>query len=372
MTLWEIEADGHGLKRLFAQEPFGSNACCGDWSPDGRYYVFSVDQAKQSSLWVVRDRPRVWERNQPVRLAEGPMDFWRAPIFTPDGRNILALGEHLRGESIKFDPKSGSFHPYPGAPSADTIAFSRDGQWMAYTTYPEGILWRSRVDGSDRLQLTTAPNISRFPQWSPDGTQLIYIAASGGNQWKIHKISANGGNSEVVLDDGSSQGVATWSPDGHHIAFGDIVVFGVGQQDGKQIRILDLDTKASTTLPGSEGLWTARWSPDGRYLSALTIDNRKLMLYDFNSGRWTQLANTGINDVVWSRDSRNIYFDSSDQASIYRVSVADKKVTEFATVGGIRRTGFFGTTLSIAPDNNLLLFQNVGGQEVYRLEVSLP
>jgi hypothetical protein len=41
--------------------------------------------------------------------------------------------------------------------SADNVEFSRDGLWVTYVLEPEGPLWRSRADGSDRLQLTHSP-----------------------------------------------------------------------------------------------------------------------------------------------------------------------------------------------------------------------
>ena len=36
---------------------------------------------------------------------------------------------------------------------------SKDGQWIAYDSYPDGVLWRSRVDGSDRLRLAIRATI---------------------------------------------------------------------------------------------------------------------------------------------------------------------------------------------------------------------
>ncbi len=372
MTLWEIRANGQELHPLFPHEAWAKEACCGDWSPDGRYYVFVVEDARQSSLWAVRDMRKWWQADKPIQLAEGPVDFWRAPLVAPDGKHIFALGEHARGELLKYNPKSQEFRPYLGGLSTDTIAFSRDGQWIAYTAYPEGTLWRSRVDGSDRLKLTNQPEVARFPQWSPDGSQIVYIAAEAGKSWKIHKVSSNGGKTETVLPDSTSQGVATWSPDGTRIAFGEIIAFGVDQQRKEQIRILNLKQGTATVIPGSDGLWTARWSPDGRYLSAVTTDNRKLMLYDFHSGQWSELANVGTNDVVWSLDGGTIYFDCPNEPVVYRVDVKSRRLEKYIPLNGLRRTGFFGWSLNIAPDNNPMLLREAGVHEVYSLQVSLP
>ena len=370
-SLWEVDADGRGLHPLLPNEPQGKVACCGDWSPDGRYYIFVVEQARHSSLWAMRERREWWQTAAPMQLADGPVDFWRAPLVAPDGRHIFALGEQSRGELIKYDSGTQHFQPYLDGLSTDTISYSRDGQWMAYTMFPEGTLWRSRVDGSERLRLTEGPGLARFPQWSPDGSQILFLMAGADNVWKVHKISSSGGRSEILVPDASNQGVATWSPDGKRIAFGELVTFGVNAHEG-QIRILDLASRKLSVLPKSSGLWTARWSPDGRFLSAVTADNRKLMLYDFEQETWGELADTGINDVVWSRNVDEIYFDSPTEATVYRVDVKSRQVKPFASLQGIRRTGFFGWNINIAPDNTLMLLREAGIHEVYSLEVRLP
>jgi Tol biopolymer transport system component len=56
-----------------------------------------------------------------------------------------------------------------------------------------------------------------------------------------------------------------WAPDGKRIAYGRNAIAG---EDELSIQILDLDSRRVTTLPGSENLYSPRWSPDGRYLAA--------------------------------------------------------------------------------------------------------
>jgi Tol biopolymer transport system component len=66
-------------------------------------------------------------------------------------------------------------------------------------------LWRSRVDSSERLQLTYAPTQGTLPAWSPDGSQIAYIAAEVGRPWKAFIISSQGGMPHQVLDEGTSE-----------------------------------------------------------------------------------------------------------------------------------------------------------------------
>src|SRR5256886_5070188 len=98
----------------------------------------------------------------------------------------------------------------------------------------------------------------------------------------------------------------TGSPDGLQIVFGDS-----GDPEDYEIRILDLNSHQLSTVPGSKGLFSPRWSPDGHYLAALSGDSQKLMLYDFKTQKWAVWADEGhtVGFPNWSRDSRYVYFD---------------------------------------------------------------
>ena len=70
-----------------------------------------------------------------------------------DGKKLYAVGSQWRSELVRYDDRSGHFVPFLDGISIGDVNFSRDGEWVAYTTYPEGRLWRSRRDGSEKLQL---------------------------------------------------------------------------------------------------------------------------------------------------------------------------------------------------------------------------
>src|SRR5205085_3145849 len=108
--------------------------------------------------------------------------------------------------------------------------------------------------------------------------------------------------------------------------------------------ILNLKMRKASTVPGSEGLWCPRWSPDGRYISALSTDAETLLLFDFGSQRWTELAKAGIGYPSWSRDSKYVYFETVGQdAAFFRARIKDRKLEQIVSLKNVpRAVGTFG------------------------------
>ena len=83
---------------------------------------------------------------------------------------------------------------------------------------------------------------------------------------------------EGVQQDGS------WAPDGRRIAFGRGLPPDPKIRNLLTIQVANLATAQVTTLPGSNGLFSPRWSPDGRHLVALSHDSLRLLSRRF--GQW--------------------------------------------------------------------------------------
>jgi Tol biopolymer transport system component len=171
--------------------------------------------------------------------------------------------------------------PYLSGVSASETSHSSDGQWVAYVSFPDFTLWRSRVDGTQKQQLTFAPFQVVRPRWSPDGTRIAFTDVRPGKTYTIYVISSEGGApQEIFAGDTHPEIDPSWSPDGDSILFGG----SVGEPRG--ILRIGLKSKAVSTLPGSEGLFSPQLSPDGRYVSAFPTDMSKLMLYDLKTEKW--------------------------------------------------------------------------------------
>lgn len=123
-----------------------------------------------------------------------------------------------------------------------------------------------------------------IPRWSPDGRQIAFVAQTPGKPYNVFVVSAGGGVPEQLTHEENILADVSWSADGGKLVFGAFGASPEAQTFG--VRVLDLKTHQVSMLPGSEGLFSPRWSPDGRYILAVSADSKKLALFDVAVRRW--------------------------------------------------------------------------------------
>jgi len=380
--LWEVGSDGKGLHSLlpygFHQNP---GECCGRWTADGRYYFFIAFHSGLPQIWALRERIGIFRprSSEPLPITTGPLAYFSpAPALTGD--RLFVIGEQQRAQLQRLDARSQQFIPFLNGIPAGETDFSRDGKWVTYVSYPDSLLWRSRIDGSEKLQLTYAPATASMPRWSPDGRHIVFVCYSPGKPSKVCIISTDGGVAEeLMIAEQHAADDPQWSPDSKSLilAFYPPGVSGTKPQDFSVVQF-DLQTRKISTLPGSEGMLAPRWSPDGRFISTLSADTTKLMLLDLSTGRWSELATgTIVGYPNWSPNSKYAYFEDlgPDGPEIDRVSVATRKKERVRGLKGVSRVLVPGTGTAwngIAPDGSLLIVGDVGNRELYSLDLQLP
>ena len=331
--------------------------------------------SRQYSRFACSEEQHWWRRRPASRqLTFGPL--WVGnPAVSKDGKHVHAVGREPHGELSVYDKQTGRFVPFLRGISASDVDFSRDGQWIAYVSYPEGTLWRSRVDGTERRQLTVPPLAVILPRWSPDGKMIAFRESSGGNRRqlalkpRIYVTSAEGGGPTLLLSGDQGFWDPTWSPDGGSLAYH----VGGGELPQSQVMIFDLRTQKSTKIPGSEGYREPRWSPDGRYLVArLGLFPSKLGLYSFATQRWEVLDSRDFAWPNWSPDSKFIY--GVDGNSLVRINVSNHKAEQIAPTPKFPSTGFFvdqwgGGWFGITPDGRPVTTRDTGIEEIYAFDL---
>jgi Tol biopolymer transport system component len=365
-SLWQVSVNGTDPHPLLPGWDIPPRECCGQWSSDGKYFAFQ----SQGNIWGLAEKANLFGKvnSQPVQLTSGPMRF-SEPLFSKDGKKLFVVGAMARGELSRYDAKSAQFTSFLSGISADSVSFSKDEQWVAYVSFPQGTLWRSKSDGSQRIQLTYPPLTPVLPSWSPDGQQLVFYAFLPGKKAKMYTVAADGGSPrEMIPDNSPEEWDPTWSPDGTKIVFG-----GPPADPNDVIQILDVRTNQISTLPDSKGLFSPRWSPDGRHVAALSFASRGLMLFDFSTHKGEAIAKINSGFPNWSKNSDYVYFlHQENEPSVMRVRIRDRKVERVADLKNFRQAGYYTVWLGMAPDDSPLLLRDTGTEEIYSLDWAAP
>lgn len=367
-SVWEMGADGSGLHQLLAGWHNPPDECCGTWTPDGRFFLF----ASGGQIWALARAGTLFHRQtEPTPLTASPMTL-SSPLVSRDGTKLFVVGATYRGELTQYDARTRQFAPFLGGISAEYVSFSHDGQWVAWVSYPEGALWRSRVDGSERLQLTEPPLHPALPRWSPDGKNLAFFTfpQSSTQPARIYEVAANGGSAtELMPSEALRQQDPNWSPDGTRLVFSGDQNDAASHASKPTIHILDLTTRRIADVPGSQGLFSPRWSPDGKFLVAMNANSRTLRLFDFAAQTWRTVAEGNFGWVNYSHDGQYVYsLDFVGDGEVVRVRLADGHVDMVTSLKGFVTTGQYGGSLSLTPGDDPLLLRDRGTQDVYALD----
>jgi serine/threonine protein kinase/Tol biopolymer transport system component len=373
-ALWDVAPDASHLKPVLLGWSGPPAEDCGNWTADGRYFVFASERVPNAiNLFALEEKSGFLRRRnpQPTQLTNGPTLMYSA-VPSRDGRRIFAPGGSPLGELVRYDTATRSFQPFLSGVSAVHISFSRDGKWVAYSTYPEGYLVRSKVDGSERLQLTSAPMAAVWPRWSPDGSEIAFAALVPGKPFHIYVISNDGGTPRQVTNGARDETFPNWSPDGKALYFGNLVIPG---GDPAVITRLDLKTNETTTIKGSEQTRLPVLSPDGTFLAALSEANH-ILLFDLKAKTKAELTKMIAYTPAWSQDGKYVTFSSVDQGEpVYcRVRITDHKLERVVSLKDIKRptSESFASWTGLDPEDAPLALRDISRYEIYALDWELP
>jgi Tol biopolymer transport system component/DNA-binding winged helix-turn-helix (wHTH) protein len=373
-TIWEMQADGSELHAILATGVQPASQMAGQWTADGSYFLFTGCENFDCNLWAIRET-RNWFRrshHDPVELTHGP-DSLHVSIPTQMGSRVFAFSSRSAHELKRIDPHSGREDSVLLKANVDLAAVSPDDRFALYTDHPDGSLWRSSIDGSQRLRLTKLPLAASSPHWSRDGRQILFTGVRPGSLRQIYVLSADGGAMRAVLPEGREASDADWSPDGRQIV---VSMREQKTQPKYGIYLFRPSTGEWTLLPESRGLIQPIWSPNGRYISALDETSHRLLLYDFETEKWMLLAGGGLlGTTYWTADSSSIYFqDQLDhEQAIFSVNVAThqrKKIFNCeAILRGIPSHCVFS---GVGRDRSLYVMVEGGLTDIYGLNLDLP
>jgi len=293
------------------------------WMPDGRHLLFVSNRDGPPDIYALRLDASGRPRGEPVRVTTG-LDAHS--ISVSDDGSTVAYSQFSYRQNIWqiAIPETGSVSISEAGPvtSGSQIVegheLSRDGRLLAFDSNREGNLdiYLMPAEGGEgeARRVTRHPGDDFAPDFSPDGSEIVFYSRRHGGTAEVFLISAEG-TDEVRLTDGRAP---RFSPDGLRIAF---------NRGGVSLVIRDSlggEWSAPELLTDANN---ARWSPDGTHIvcqkdSAIwivSLQGEERLLFDGEVGELSLIW------PDWSADGRFIYFDATDSTgarALYAIPVA--------------------------------------------------
>jgi Tol biopolymer transport system component/DNA-binding winged helix-turn-helix (wHTH) protein len=383
-SMWEMDLQQGVPTRVLPEGKHGPHEGSGTWLDGGKYFAFSsgVDLRAslavdtQANLWIMDENRGFLRRRtgDPVQLTHGPIAFDH-PNSMRNGNRIFAIGSHNEYQLLRIDPKTGARTAMLAESGATDMDFSLDGQWVVYAARENGTLWKSKIDGSGKVQLTAGATGAFAPHWSPDQKEILFTGFLLDSQPRLYIVSADGGTPRSVLPSNNKWASVSgdWRTDGRQI------VMDVQEMESNRdsdIRILDLETGKLTKLLDSDGLIEPRWSADGRYIAALNPKKKQVWLYDCKRLTWSGLAEANFPAALrWSPGGDALYFQDVDEVeeSIFRVPMATRETERVVRLGDLLSLGAArGIFTGLSPDGSVYVTVDHGDVDVYAVDLALP
>jgi len=287
----------------------------------------------------------------PVALLEAVS----SPVLSASGSLLYSPGQPAT-TAVLVDERGAAVPLLPEARQFGNPRFSPDGRRVAFDIGgAQGrAIWIYELASATLTRLTTTGSNVR-PEWSPDGTRVLYrqVGPRKGIWWQPADGS---GTPELLVEvpGGPNEGVI--SPDGRTLMYR--TDEGVGDQ---QVITAPMDKSAPPVPLLTKGVnWSPRFSPNGQWVAYSSDESGTAQVYVrpfTGAGGRVQVSNNGGSEPVWARDGRTLYYREGEALVAARVTLAPAFAVQE------RRTLFTGpydlsgphANYDVAPDGRQLL-----------------
>jgi Tol biopolymer transport system component/DNA-binding winged helix-turn-helix (wHTH) protein len=273
-NIWRVETAAPGAPAA-APPVISISSTRGDifpqFSPDGRRVAFSSNRSGKWEIWLADP-----DGSHAVRLTSQIGEKHQGyPHWSPDGSRIVF---HSNWELNVISSAGGQpRHPISKPASDGYPSFSRDGQWIYFTSNRTGErhVWKIPVSGGDVVQVTNT--VGYAPQESPDRAYVYYVDTMDMPS-PLWRVPTSGGVPEKVLEGVVLGNFAVFESGIYYIdrPSGGGGFFAIDGTSGEaRLQYFDIATRRATTVARNLGnvdigLTVA---PDGRTILYSRVDS---------------------------------------------------------------------------------------------------
>jgi len=301
-------------------------SCSRDFSPITRNNNSPPDENKPSIIV-----------GEPVKIVERG----NSPQWSRDGKRIAYVGYSNGSDNIFITSDTGGVAfqvtQFDSTWPIWTPCWSPDDKTIAFTAIIKnapgnGKVFSMPVTGGPVMQLTPDSLTVQGCDWSPNGTHIVFDAASTRNLsirlWTV--CFSDRTVSQLSMDWGYS-GWPKFSPDGSRVAFESVKGANSTREIWYQIWTVSIDGTDPQQIT-TEGGEDPYWSPDGKWIT-FTLrrpGNRDIYVIPATGGETTRITFSENNEVrpAWSPDGKKIAYDTNvipGELGIWIVTIDIKK-----------------------------------------------
>ncbi|MGB2867035.1 MAG: S9 family peptidase [Bacteroidota bacterium] len=353
-------------------------------SPDGKWVALSASYANKAENKSNTNIYLVPVKGGELRQLTSAKGSNMNPQWMPDGKTIAFVSTRDGEAQIWSIPVDGGEARKLShiATEVSGLIVSPDGKWFAFSSdvYPDCMdedCNQKRLEAAEKSKVK-AKIFERLPY-------RVWNAWKDGKRSHLFVMPSDGGNARDLtpgeydtppIDLGGNWDYQ-FSPDSKEVALtrnADPMVAISTNNDIFVVPVTGGPLKKITENPANDS--QPLYSPDGKYIAyramkrpGFEADERNLILCERTTGKLSNLTESfdySVNDVVWSPDSRALYFNADDKGneSIFKVTVGTKKVETIIDKG-------YNHSLQLTPDGKTLVFLKESidrPAEVYRMD----
>ena len=260
--------------------------------------------------------------------------------------------------------------------------FSPDGNYLYFSTDRDGQfeIYRTTPDGSEITRITQNAVDEVYPQFSPDGTKIIFQGGFYGSGAEIYIMNADGSSLEKLTDNTGHDGFPSFSPDGTKILF-------EAWDDSQYPEIFTMNTDGSnrtqlTNLPGADWQCNPVYTPDGSHIyfsKGFNADNHFVMM-DLDGTNWVDITEPNVfgyaeGGLTFNADGSKIVFYTSEWGGYngrMEIVMANADGSDWQRLTNTEANDIYNITPLFNPADALIYFvsnRNEGQYHIFNMEL---